>query len=150
MLNSIISFIIATVSGMGLGGGGLFAVYLSVFTSTPQLSVQGYNLLFFIFCAAASVTVQLFKRRINFFTVTVMTLSGIIGALAGTFLAGIMPGEWLRKIFGVMLVSGGIMALRSAMSGTKKGKSDEYSKNLSTKEADIGKNTTARDEKNSK
>ena len=79
-----------------------------------------------------------------------MTLSGIIGALAGTFLAGIMPGEWLRKIFGVMLVSGGIMALRSTMSGTKKGKSEEYSKNLSTKEADIGKNTTARGEKNSK
>ncbi len=150
MLNVIISFIIAVVSGMGLGGGGLFAVYLSVFTSTPQLSVQGYNLLFFIFCAGASVTVQLFKRRINFFAVTVMTISGIVGALVGTFLAGITPGEWLRKIFGVMLVSGGIMALRAAMASSKKGKSEKYSKKLSTKNADNGKNTTDGREKNIK
>lgn len=142
MINGIISFLIALVSGMGLGGGGLFAVYLAMFTATPQLSVQGFNLLFFVFCAGASVTVQLFKRKINFSAVLIMTLTGIVGALVGTLLAGVMPEEWLRKIFGIMLVSGGIIALRSAMSGSNNEKDGEYSKNISTKEKANKKNTT--------
>ena len=47
----IVGTLIALLSGMGVGGGGLFAVYLSMFTDIPQLSVQGYNLLFFLFSA---------------------------------------------------------------------------------------------------
>lgn len=150
MINGIISFIIALVSGMGLGGGGLFAVYLSVFTDTPQLSVQGFNLLFFIFCAGASVIVQLFKRKINFFAVLIMTLAGIVGALLGTLLAGVMPEEWLRKIFGVMLISAGMIALRTAMSGSNNSEGEEYSKNISTKETRDSKKTTERNVKSDK
>lgn len=150
MINGIISFIIALVSGMGVGGGGLFAVYLSVFTETPQLSVQGFNLLFFIFCAGASVTVQLFKRKINFSAVLIMTVTGIAGALIGTLLAGVVPEEWLRKIFGVMLISAGMIALRTAMSGRNNGKGEEYSKNISTKEAHDSKKTTDRNENSDK
>ena len=150
MLNTIISFIIALVSGMGLGGGGLFAVYLSVFTETPQLSVQGFNLLFFIFCAGASVTVQTFRRKINFLAVLIMTLTGIVGAILGTLLSGVMPEEWLRKIFGIMLISTGMIALRSAMSGSNKGKREEYSQNISTKEKSDSKNTTESDVRSDK
>ena len=144
MINTIVSFIIALVSGMGLGGGGLFAVYLSVFTETPQLSVQGFNLLFFIFCAGASVVLQLIGKKINFCAVLVMVLAGIVGALFGTLLSGVMPEEYLRKIFGIMLVSTGIIALRASVPRDNRG-GEEYSKNISTKEEREGKNTTERD-----
>ena len=150
MVNTIVSFIRALVSGMGLGGGGLFAVYLSVFTETPQLSVQGFNLLFFIFCAGASVMLHLFGRKINFSVVLVMVLSGITGALLGTLLSGVVPEEYLRKIFGIMLVSTGIIALRAAVPGSNKDSGEEYSKNISTKDAREGKNTTERDAENGK
>jgi len=150
VINGIISFLIALVSGMGLGGGGLFAVYLSVFTETPQLSVQGFNLLFFIFCAGASVTVQLFGRKINLFAVLIMTLTGMAGALLGTLLAGVVPEEYLRKIFGIMLISTGIIALRSALSGRNSGVGEEYSKNISTKDTQERKNTTERDAESGK
>lgn len=150
MINGIISFLIALVSGMGLGGGGLFAVYLSVFTETPQLSVQGFNLLFFIFCAGASVTVQLFGRKINLFAVLIMTLTGMAGALLGTLLAGVVPEEYLRKIFGIMLISTGIIALRSALSWRNSGVGEEYSKNISTKDTQERKNTTERDAESGK
>lgn len=150
MINGIISFIIALISGMGLGGGGLFAVYLSVFTETPQLSVQGFNLLFFLFCAGASVTVQLFKRNVNLFAVVIMTVAGIAGAILGTLLAGAVPEAWLRKIFGIMLISAGIIALRAAMAGRNNGRSEEYSKNISTKEGSEQNKTTERDVKSDK
>ncbi len=103
---------IALVSGLGIGGGGLFAVYLAIFTDIPQLSVQGFNLLFFIFCAIASVCVQVFRRRILFGAVAVMALAGLAGALGGTYLATLLPEEILRRAFGIMLVAGGIASLQ--------------------------------------
>ncbi len=115
MLKFIIALVIALLSGLGVGGGGLFAVYLAVCTSVPQLSIQGYNLTFFLFCAAASVAVQIFRRKIYFGAVAVMAIAGLAGALGGSLLATVLPEELLRRAFGVMLVAGGIISLRSAM-----------------------------------
>ncbi len=110
----IVALLIALVSGLGVGGGGLFAVYLAVCTDTPQLSIQGFNLLFFIFCATASVLVQIFRQKIMFGAVVIMALFGIIGAVGGSLLASIVAEEYLRRAFGVMLVATGIMSLKSS------------------------------------
>ncbi len=127
----IVGALIAVFSGMGVGGGGLFAVYLSVFTDVPQLAVQGYNLLFFLFSSGASVTLQLFRRKIPFLAVGIMIATGIAGALVGAALTGIVPSDWLRRIFGIMLVSGGIVSLK------------KYSQNRSTESSRKEEKTTA-------
>lgn len=108
----IAAFIIALISGLGIGGGGLFTVYLSLFTDLPQLTVQGINLLFFLFSSGASVTVQLFRKRIMFFAVGIMIVTGLAGATLGALLATALPDAWLRRIFGMMLVAGGIVSLQ--------------------------------------
>ena len=51
----IASFVIALLTGLGVGGGGLFVVFLNMFTDIPQIKVQGINLLFFIFSASSAV-----------------------------------------------------------------------------------------------
>ena len=79
----IVAFAIALLSGLGVGGGGLFAVYLSIFSDLPQLAVQGTNLLFFLFSSGASVTVNLFRRRILFSAVAIMIATGLAGAAIG-------------------------------------------------------------------
>lgn len=109
----IVAFAIALLSGLGVGGGGLFAVYLSIFSDLPQLAVQGTNLLFFLFSSGASVTVNLFRRRILFSAVAIMIATGLVGAAIGSLAAHVLPEEWLRKIFGMMLVAGGIMSLKA-------------------------------------
>lgn len=114
IVNIIISFIIAVLSGLGVGGGGLFAVYLSVFSDTPQLTVQGFNLLFFLFCASASVMVQVFRRKLLFGVIAIMSLSGLLGSLIGSYIAVFLPEVMLRRAFGVMLVAGGIVSLRGS------------------------------------
>lgn len=127
VISIIVGTLIALLSGMGVGGGGLFAVYLSIFTDTPQLSIQGYNLLFFLFSAGASVVIQLFRRNIPFFAVGIMVLSGMVGASAGFFLTSALSSDLLRRLFGIMLISGGIMSLRKL---SKK----EYDKNISSED----------------
>ena len=111
MKHVLISFLIAVLSGLGVGGGGLFVIYLSLFSATPQLAAQGLNLLFFIFSSSASVAVQINRRRICFSAVALMAVSGLIGAVLGAYLTKFLPEEWLRRAFGIMLVSGGIIAL---------------------------------------
>lgn len=136
----IVAFLIALVSGLGVGGGGLFATYLAIFTDIPQLSVQGFNLLFFLFCAMASVSVQLFKRKINFLAVGLMTVTGLVGALLGSLTTLILPEEWLRRIFGIMLVATGLVSLRSSLR-------KKYSKNPSTQKPTDKENVSGSDGK---
>ena len=131
----IVALLIALVSGLGVGGGGLFATYLAIFTDIPQLSVQGFNLLFFLFCAGASVAVQIFRRKINLVAVCIMASLGLVGALVGTLFTNFLPEELLRKAFGIMLTATGIVSFKRSMKG-------KYSKNRSTKDAPSSENAT--------
>ena len=131
----VVALLIALVSGLGVGGGGLFATYLAIFTDIPQLSVQGFNLLFFLFCALSSVTVQVFRRKINLVAVCVMASLGLVGALVGTRLTSFLPEELLRRIFGIMLTATGIVSLKSSMS-------KKYSEKRSTPNTQKSENTT--------
>jgi uncharacterized membrane protein YfcA len=81
-------------------------------TDTPQLAAQGLNLLFFLFSAGAALIVHVQKRKIPWWAVGLMIATAIPGAIVGTFLASYVSGGLLRKIFGGMLVSGGILALQ--------------------------------------
>ena len=110
--SALAALVISALSGMGVGGGGLFVIYLSLVTDTPQLAAQGLNLLFFLFSAGAALIVHVQKRKIPWWAVGLMIATAIPGAIVGTFLASYVSGGLLRKIFGGMLVTGGILALQ--------------------------------------
>ncbi len=123
MLKILVSFLISVLSGLGVGGGGLFVIYLSVFTDTPQLAAQGMNLLFFLFSSGSSVIIHLQKRKIFPLTVALLALTGILGSLLGTSLAAHMNESFLRKAFGIMLVISGIFSLKAAQKSVPKSNS---------------------------
>ena len=108
----IIPFIIAVLSGMGLGGGGLLVIYLSLFENAEQMSAQGANLALFISSAASSTFFSIIKRKIKWKVILPMIVTGIVSSALGTALAGALDPSLLRKIFGAMLViSGGASLL---------------------------------------
>ncbi len=113
-LSLIISFFIAILTGLGVGGGGLFVIYLALFTDTPQLAAQGINLFFFLFSAGSSVIVHLTQRKIYLSAVVIMASAGIIGAIVGAFVSGYVDQALLRKIFGAMLMISGIISLKKS------------------------------------
>ena len=108
----IASFLIAALSGLGVGGGGLFVVFLALFTEIPQITAQGINLLFFLFSAGSSVCIHLSHRQIFGTAVLVMAAAGIAGAVCGALLSSVVPQTLLRKAFGVMLVISGLISLK--------------------------------------
>jgi len=99
------------LGSMGLGGGAVLIIYLSLFTDTPQLKSQGINLLFFVPIALIAVIVYAIKRQIQWKTTIKLSLWGIIGSVIGLSAASFLGGEITAKIFGGMLIVLGLKEL---------------------------------------
>ncbi len=96
------------IGGMGLGGGAVLIIYLSVFLDTPQLKSQGINLIFFVPIALTAVIIYAVKRQIKWKTVLPIAVGGIVGAFIGIFVANLLGGEWVAKLFGGFIAILGI------------------------------------------
>lgn len=101
----------SSLSGMGIGGGGLFVVYLSVVRNFPQLICQGINLAVFIFSSAFACGVNSKKRKLNFPLCIFLSVCGCVGALLGGGFAGMINDNVLRLVFGVFLIATSIISI---------------------------------------
>ena len=96
---------------MGLGGGAVLIIYLTLFTETEQFSAQGINLLFFIPIAIIAVFIYAKRKLIEWKTVLKTAAFGVIGSVLGIYLGGFIGGEWLSKIFGLFLCVLGLIEI---------------------------------------
>lgn len=123
MKTFIIIFLIALLSGMGVGGGGLLVIYLTLFENVEQVIAQGTNLSFFIATALASTVYNVKKKKIVWKITLVLSVSGAVFSLLGSFLVEAIDRDILRKLFGGMLALGGISSLISSFVKKKQNKS---------------------------
>ena len=123
MTDVLVSFALGALSGMGVGGGGLFAIYMIIVKGAPQIAAQSENLAFFLAAAAASLAVNIKKRRVDLRLCSVLALSGIAGALPGAHLAKSVPADSLRKIFGAALIAAASYTVVKAVKRRNGGKS---------------------------
>jgi len=110
MLDIIVFFLIAALSGMGVGSAGLLVVWLTVFDSVPQLAAQGLNLFFFLFSSSASLLIHVRRRKMFWGVIGVMTATGAVGALIGSILANRFDAALLGRLFGGMLLVSGVLS----------------------------------------
>ena len=96
------------LGSMGLGGGGILIIYLSLFTDQKQLTSQGINLLFFVPIGILSIIIYSIKKQIKWKTTIKIAIFGIIGAVIGILLADFLGGSFTRKIFAILLIIMGI------------------------------------------
>jgi uncharacterized membrane protein YfcA len=95
------------LASMGVGGGMLLIIYLTVFAGVQQYAAQAQNLIFFIPIAALSVIIHTKNRLIEWKNIFPSILTGVLGALGGVFLAQHLGSGLLRKIFaGFILLVG--------------------------------------------
>lgn len=101
-------FFSGVLGAMGLGGGGVLIIYLTLFENIEQSLAQGINLIFFIPGALIAFFYYIKKRMIKFKIVLPAAITGIIGAFLGSYLSNLVNGFILSKIFGTMLLVMGI------------------------------------------
>ena len=111
ILTAAAAFLIAALSGMGVGSGGLFVAYLTLVCGVSQLRAQGLNLAFFLFASSASMLVHLTRRNISLSRVALVSLAGILAAIPGSYAAMLLPESLVRKLFGAMLLLSGLLGL---------------------------------------
>ena len=96
------------IGAMGLGGGAVLIIYLSVFTQTEQLASQGINLMFFIPIGLLAVIIYAFKKQIKWKTTLLLAAWGLLGAVIGLMITDLLGGELTAKLFGGLLILIGI------------------------------------------
>lgn len=98
---------------MGLGGGFILVVWLTIFENVGQRAAQGINLLFFLPIALISLLFHLKNHLVNTRLVKKIALGGVLGAVVGTYGAQLIGNEALRKLFAVFLLAFGLRELVS-------------------------------------
>ena len=107
----IAAFITGVFASLGVGGGMILIIYMTVILGMEQLTAQGINLLFFIPIAALSVIMHTKNKLIDWKKIIPAIITGIIGAVAGTYIAEYLGSDVLRKIFAVFILLIGIKEL---------------------------------------
>jgi uncharacterized membrane protein YfcA len=103
MTSFLVSVAAGIVSGMGIGGGSILLLWLTAFAGANQLVAQGINLLYFIPAAAASLYVHARNHLIDKNAVLWLAGFGAAGAVAGSFLMGMLPLKVLRIALGCLM-----------------------------------------------
>ncbi len=122
----IIGLTSGVLSGMGIGGGAILIPALTLFLDFEQKVAQNINLLYFIPTAIVAIFVHSKNKNIEKEGLFKVILFGLIGAVAGSFIAINLKGKLLRKIFGWFLLFMGISEILKK--GVKKMELMEFNK----------------------
>ena len=98
-------------ASLGIGGGGILIIFLTLIFNTDQLISQGINLLFFIPIAVISIVIYAKQGLIKFKNIIPIVVFGLLGVAVGMPIATLMGDSMLRKIFGIVLAALGIVEL---------------------------------------
>lgn len=109
----IVSFLTGVFASLGLGGGMVLIIYLTVFANLPQLEAQGINLIFFIPIAALSLYYHNKNHLVEWKKIVPILITGTIFVIIFSFIANKTDNRLLQKLFGVFVIIAGIKELFS-------------------------------------
>ncbi len=107
----IAALITGFLASMGVGGGMVLIIWMTVFMGTDQLDAQGINLIFFLPIALMSVLLHRKNGLISVKELLPAIITGVIGAVTGAFAAQLAGTFWLKKMFAVFMLIIGLKEL---------------------------------------
>ncbi|MBQ3012438.1 MAG: sulfite exporter TauE/SafE family protein [Clostridia bacterium] len=119
IVNAVAAFFVAVLSGLGVGSGGLFVIWLTLM-GVGATQARGMNLLFFVFSASAAFLFHLKnKRNIDLGLALYLASFALLGTVVGGYMGRLIEGDLLRRIFGGLLVLSGCYTLFGKKLGKK-------------------------------
>lgn len=107
MVGTILGF----MSGLGIGGGTLLILWLTIVLGTDPSSARIMNLMFFIPCAIVACLFRWKKGTLNFKVLLPAIIAGCVGAGICSWFANDINVGLLKKMFGVILLAAGLREL---------------------------------------
>ena len=105
---AIVSFATGVFASLGLGGGMVLIIYLTVFAGMPQIQAQGINLIFFVPIAIISIIIHNKNHLIKWKTTVPVLIAGTVAVVFSSILANNMDNTLLQKLFGGFVIVAGI------------------------------------------
>lgn len=107
----LVGAILGFLSGLGVGGGSLLILWLTLVLDMPASSARGINLAFFLPAAFVSSLFRWRQRALKLDLVIPGAISGCIAAVLFSWLGQRMDVELLKKGFGGLLLLTGLREL---------------------------------------
>ena len=92
------------LGGMGMGGGTILIPLITIFLGVNQHMAQGINLLSFVPMAVVALILHIKNGYVKFDKVVYIILAGVVTAILGFFVANLIRGEILKRLFGGFLI----------------------------------------------
>ena len=122
MIQAVVGALSGVIASMGLGGGFVLLIWLTLHDGMPQRQAQGVNLLFFLPIALISVVMHLRSGLIDKRLVFAMIPGGVAGAVLGALASQMVGNDILRKIYAVFLLFFGLRELFRKSTGRSQDK----------------------------
>lgn len=104
----LVGILLGFLSGLGIGGGSLLILWLTLVLHMDQATARGINLLFFLPAAAIACCFRWKQGTVDFRKVLPAMLSGSAAAALGAWLSTGLDLMLLKKLFGGLLILTGL------------------------------------------
>lgn len=107
----IVGTVLGFLSGLGIGGGSLLILWLTMVLNTDPYTARGINLLFFIPSALIACLFRLKQGNLPIKRILPAILSGCSAAVVFSWISTLLDVEILKKGFGFVLIAAGLREL---------------------------------------
>ena len=107
MVSFFVGAVLGFLSGLGVGGGSLLLLWMTLVLGADPEMARVMNLMFFLPCAIIATAFRWKQCKPDWSIALSAAAAGLAGALLGNYLSPILPRELLKKAFGVLFLLAG-------------------------------------------
>lgn len=107
----IVGTCLGFLSGLGIGGGSLLILWLTLVLGMDQVTARGINLLFFLPTAIIASIFRWRQGAVEFRTTLPAVIAGTLSAGIFSILGMKIDTSLLKKLFGLLLILTGLREL---------------------------------------
>ena len=111
ILSLTVGTVLGVLTGLGVGGGSLLVLWLTLVLNYPQSTAIGVNLLFFLPSAVISCLLRWKQGTLDIKACLPGMLAGCAAAALGSWISAGVDTAVLRKPFGILLLITGLREL---------------------------------------
>lgn len=110
-ISAVVGALLGFLAGLGVGGGSLLMLWLTLVLGMSHDIARGINLLFFIPTAAISCLFRKQQGTLQLKQLLPAILAAMAAAAAGNMIASFVTLTLIKKAFGILLIFAGLREL---------------------------------------
>ena len=107
----LLGLVLGILAGLGVGGGSLLMLWLTLILQITHTTARAINLMFFLAAAGGVCIFRLRKGSFHLKTILPAMVGGCIAAGVCSWIGTFIDQNLLRKIFGILLLFTGLREL---------------------------------------